>query len=421
MLRQAGILFTILLCGTLSSAQLSLKGKVISADTRQPVVSANVYLSNTSVGTVTDAKGEFTLQRFPGGRFDLVVSFIGYETYRLEIRSDHLPDNLEVLLHPKTNELQEVIVEAYDKNGWDKYGKIFTENFIGTAAFAQDCKLTNPDAIHFRFDKSRNVIKASADEQLLIENHALGYLLKYNLTKFEFNPDTKEFFFQGFPFFEEMQTDRRGLSKRWVENRQAAYYGSLTHFMRSLYRNKLNEEQFEIKKIVPVTREERKRVEVIYKSLSKKIPEVKKTLMYGKGKEFTVTDSAAIKYADSMSYYESVVKQPDKDLVLLNTLLNADNIAFAIDSFTVGLLFDNQIQVTYKPLRNPFEYQRYLPRNAYAAPVNSEIYIMRGKPVIVLANGSYFEGSEMMIQGYWAWWEKMCTKLPYEYRPPPNK
>jgi hypothetical protein len=49
------------------------------------------------------------------------------------------------------------------------------------------------------------------------------------------------------------------------------------------------------------------------------------------------------------------------------------------------------------------------------------IYIIRGKPVIVLANGSYFEGNEMMIQGYWAWWEKMCTKLPFEYWPSPKK
>ncbi len=421
MLRQAGILVTFLLCGLLSSAQVSFKGKVISADTRQPIISANVYLSNTSVGTVTDAKGEFTLQRFPVGRYDLVVSFIGYETYRLEIRSDQLPNHLEIMLHPKANELQEVIVEAYDKNGWDKYGKIFTDNFIGTAAFAQDCKLTNPDAIHFRFDKNRNVIKATADEQLLIENHALGYILKYNLSRFEFNPDTKEFFFQGFPFFEEMQTDRRGLSKRWVENRQAAYYGSITHFMRSLYRNKLSENEFEIRKLVEVSAAERKRVETIYRNIPKGIRARQKTLITGTGKEITVKDSTGAIPEDSISYYESVVKQSDKSLVLLNTLLNADSLAMAIDSFTVGLLFDGQIQVAYKPLRNPFEYQGYLPRNAYSAPVNSVIYIIRGKPVIVLANGSYFEGSEMMIQGYWAWWEKMCTKLPYEYWPPPKR
>ena len=420
-MRQAGIVVTFLLCGLLSSAQIPLKGKVISADTRQPIISANVYLSNTSVGAVTDAQGEFTLQRFPVGRYDLVVSFIGYETYRLEIRSDQLPNHLEIILHPKANELQEVIVEAYDKSGWDKYGKIFTDNFIGTAAFAQDCKLTNPDAVHFRFDKSRNVIKASTDEQLIIENHALGYILKYNLTRFEFNPDTKEFFFQGFPFFEEMQTDRRGLSKRWAENRQAAYYGSITHFMRSLYRNKLIENEFEIRKLVEVSPAERKRVETIYRAMPKGIRTRQKTLITGTGKEITVKDSTAAISEDSLSYYESVVKQSDKSLVLLNTLLSADSLAIAIDSFTVGVLFDGQIQVAYKPLRNPLEYQRYLPRNAYSAPVNSVIYIIRGKPVIVLANGSYFEGSEMMIQGYWAWWEKMCTKLPYEYWPPPKK
>ena len=421
MIRKAGILLIFLLYGLHISAQISLKGRVISADSHQPVVAANVYLSNTSVGTITDAKGEFNITHFPAGRFDLVVSFIGYETYRLELRSDKLPNNLEILLHPKINELQEVIVESYDKDGWDKWGKIFTDNFIGTASFAQDCKLMNPDAVHFRFEKKRNIIKVTADEQLIIENNALGYLLKYNLTKFEYNPDTKEFFFQGFPFFEEMQTDRRGLSKRWVENRQAAYYGSITHFMRSLYRNKLIEQEFEIKKLVNVSPAERKRVEALYRTIPKGIRSRQKTLISGAGKEITVKDSSESTPEDSLTYYESVVKQPDNTLVLINGLLNADNIAYAIDSFTVGLLFDSKIQVAYKPQRNPVEYQRYLPRNVYNAPVSSVIYLINGRPVIILANGSYFDGSELMIQGYWAWWEKMCTKLPYEYWPPPKK
>ena len=421
MMRQVGILFIFLLCSLRIAAQISLKGKVISADTRQPVVSANVYLSNTSVGTITDAKGEFIITHFPGGRFDLVVSFIGYETYRLEIRSDQLPNNLEILLHPKTNELKEVIVESNDKDGWDKWGKIFTDNFIGTAAFAQDCKLMNPDVVHFRFEKKRNIIKVTADEQLIIENNALGYLLKYNLTKFEYNPDTKEFFFQGYPFFEEMQTDRRGLSKQWMENREAAYYGSLMHFMRSLFRNKLIEQEFEVKAIVAVSAEERKRVEAIYKTRPKGTYFKMRRLKDQPATARIVDDTTGRPVDDSTAYYESVVKQPDKTMVLVNQLLTGDSLAYAIDSFTIGLSFENRIQVVYKPKRNPIEYQRFLPRNSYAMPISSEIYLVHGKPVVVLGNGSYFDGSELMVMGYWAWWEKMCTKLPYEYRPPPKK
>ena len=420
MFRDVGMICILCLSVIISSAQISLKGKVVSADTRQPVVAANVYLSNTSVGTVTDANGEFLISRFPGGRFDLVVSFIGYETYRLEIRSDKLPDQLEIVLHPKTNELQEVIVETYEKDGWDKYGKIFTDNFIGTAAFAQDCKLINTDAVHFRFEKKRNIIKATADEQLIIENNALGYILKYNLNKFEFNPDTKEFFFQGYPFFEEMQTDRRGLSKRWIENREAAYYGSLMHFMRSLYRNKLIEQEFEVKAIVPVSEAERKRVARIYKNRSKGTYFKMQRIKDQPGTERIVNDTTGKSIYDSAAYYESVLKQPEKAMVLVNTLLTGDSLAYAIDSFTVGLQFTGKVQVVYKPKRNPIEYQRFLPRNSYAMPIASEIYLIHGKSMVVLSNGSYFDGSELMIQGYWAWWEKMCTKLPYEYWPTPN-
>ena len=404
---------------TVAETKSQFSGQVLSADTKIPVAFANVYINNTMIGTVTNEKGMFSIDHIPELKFDLIISCIGYETQKLSLEKNKIPSPLIILFKPKFNELQEVIVEPYEKDGWEKWGQTFTDNFIGTASFAQDCKLINRDAVHFRFEKKRNTIIATANEPLIIENNALGYILKYDLSKFEFNPDTNEFFFQGFPFFEEMKTDRRGLAKRWMENRQLAYYGSIMHFMRSLFRNTLVLEKFEVKNIVSVSKEERKRVESLYKTLSKQPPVLKKTVMYGIGKEFSVTDSTAIKYLDSMIYYESVVKQPDKNIVLINSLLNGDKLAYTIDSFAIGFHFQGKIQIAYIPRRNPTEYQRYLPKNAYFSPVSSVIYLINDKPVVVLANGSYFEGSELMIQGYWAWWEKMCTKLPYEYWPPP--
>ncbi|MDE3254280.1 MAG: carboxypeptidase-like regulatory domain-containing protein, partial [Bacteroidota bacterium] len=122
-------------------AQLALSGNVVSADTHLPVAAANVYLNNSTVGTITDEKGQFTLKRFPNGRFDLVVSCIGYETYHVTLQSNQLPEKISVPLKPAIQELQEVVVEAYDRNGWKKWGKLFMDNFMGTSANVRDCKL----------------------------------------------------------------------------------------------------------------------------------------------------------------------------------------------------------------------------------------------------------------------------------------
>lgn len=197
-----------------TDAQADLGGQVLSADNRQPVVSANVYISNSSIGTVTDEKGHFLIRNFPAGRYDLVVSCVGYTTQVITVSSAQLPKQLTVLLQPKVNELQEVIVEPYDKNGWERWGDFFIENFIGTSAFARDCKLLNRDVIKFRFSKKKNKLEVIANDRLVIENHALGYVLKYDLTRFEYDFGTRIFLYQGYPLFEEMESKRSGRLKQ---------------------------------------------------------------------------------------------------------------------------------------------------------------------------------------------------------------
>ncbi|QGW27298.1 carboxypeptidase-like regulatory domain-containing protein [Phnomibacter ginsenosidimutans] len=72
---------TALLAGTVS-------GVVLTADQRKPVHLASVFFSNTSVGTVTDSAGRFTIYNAPSGKYDLVVSYVGYETSVQTIETD---------------------------------------------------------------------------------------------------------------------------------------------------------------------------------------------------------------------------------------------------------------------------------------------------------------------------------------------
>ena len=394
-------------------AQQALRGKVIASDSKQPIHLANVFLSNTSIGTVTNAEGIFVLDRFPQGRFDVVISCIGYETYVTTIQYAQLPAFIEVVLKPKVNILQEVVVEPYEKNGWERYGKFFIENFIGTSALAADCKLKNPETIRFRYNKKENILRAFTDEPIVLENRALGYILRYDLKVFEYNYGTRIFYFQGYPLFEDIETDRKRLLNRWERNRTEAYYGSMMHFMRSLFRNQLIEEGFEIRKLIKVSEEEKKRVRNIYNS---------KTYINSNG-NIVVNDSLlANGNKDSADYYRKVMRQPEKMAVLINQLLPGDSIAFAIDSFTAGLYFDDHLQVTYKYKQVPDEYVRTNSLSVQPkTPVVSEIVLPRKNAIAVLANGSYFEGLDLITSGYWGWWEKLATMLPFDYKPPKKR
>ncbi len=83
-----------LLLGLSVQAQKKLSGRIIAADGKKPVVSASVFLSNTSIGSVTNENGEFILEHVPTGKFNLVVVSLGFETYTQSIQSDNLPPSL---------------------------------------------------------------------------------------------------------------------------------------------------------------------------------------------------------------------------------------------------------------------------------------------------------------------------------------
>ncbi len=396
-----------------ATAQNTLKGKVLAADTKQPIHLANVFLSNTSIGTVTNAEGLFTLDYFPPGRYDVVVSCIGYESYVATIQYTQLPLTIEINLKPRINILDEVIVEPYEKNGWDKYGQFFMDNFIGTSALAKDCKLKNPKTVRFRYNKKESILRAFADEPLILENRALGYILKYDLKTFEYNYGTRIFYFQGYPLFEEMKTGRKRLEKRWEEKRADTYYGSIMHFMRSLFRNKLTEEGFEVRKLIKIREEEKKRVRALFN---------KRAYSNSLGR-IVVNDSIlGGGNMDSAQYYRKVMNQPEKMNVLINKVLPGDSIAFAIDNFTAGLFFEDYLQVIYLYKQVPDEYVQANRMSVQPKmPVVSEVFLPRKNTIAVLANGSYYEGIDMISSGYWGWWEKLAAMLPYDYKPPPRK
>lgn len=391
----------------------TLRGIVLSADNQQPVPAASVFLSNTGVGTITKDDGRFELNRFPSGRYELVVTSLGYETYSMVVQSASLPEQLQILLKPKARELQEVVVEPYEKNGWEKWGNFFLENFIGISAYAKEVRLKNPGAIRFRHSKKTNTLNVYADEALVIENNALGYVLRYQLEQFEYRFSANMLLFQGFPFFEEMESKRSAKVKRWQSNRESVYEGSLMHFYRALFRNKLVEEGFELRRSVDVVNQEKARIKEKMKAQMKGAVQQGNKVVFSGG-TLGVT-------ADSATYQNQVMRQPDKMEVLYKPIIPADSIAYAIDSVTVGLFFKDYLHITYPKKKEPGEIAKALGKQLAGDALVSKLQLLNNKEIAVLANGSFFEPTDILAHGYWAYWERMATMLPLDFKPVRNK
>lgn len=56
----------------------SLRGKIIDADNKQPLIGVNVIVKNTNFGAATNEAGEFIIEKIPVGIYEVILSYIGY-------------------------------------------------------------------------------------------------------------------------------------------------------------------------------------------------------------------------------------------------------------------------------------------------------------------------------------------------------
>lgn len=408
MLKTLLLLLTLILFWIPAASQdFTLRGKVTDASSGKPIAHASVYLSNTSYGTQSNESGEFTLPGINNGRYDLVVSYVGYEIFEETISGGESVGSLKITLKPAENELREVIVKSYDPDGWKKWGQFFLDNFIGTMAGASTCVLKNPEAVKFHFSKTANKLSAFANDPLIIENPALGYIIHYQLQTFEYSYATGNLYYAGFPFFEEM-AGNRAHKKRWEAARKADYTLSFMRFLRSLYRNRLLQDGYQLFRLEKKPNLEKERL-----INASKLFEKEKTEKQNRDPKFQF----AFPPADSLTYYNSVMREPDPIELTYPQQLTGDSIAFAEDSLTAVLDFSNYLIIRLPNITVPPEYAASDININPRQPVSSELYLANNLPVRVTASGYFYEVQDLLMEGFWGWWEKLGTILPFNYTP----
>lgn len=359
------IFLTFLLCTVylLTEAQQGfyiLTGQVLHGETGAPMQGASVFAENTTIGTATDADGNFKLW-LPNGGHTISITYTGFTTVNQRSASSDADKHLVIALRPREVEISDVVVVSSNevRNGWEKYGSFFFDQFIGTSQNARSCTILNPQVLKFYFSKKRNRLKIVATDPVQIQNKTLGYNIRYNLDSFTHEYATGVSFYAGNPLFEDL-TKGTDTPPEIAHARASAYKGSVLHFMRSIYHQTLEKDSFEIQFVVRFNEEEKALpLKDFYKALN-----YKKDLLH---------QTVSIRPNQTEVGVIYLGEKPDEGYVQLqNDSTTHTDFQFSILSFQPN------------------------------------------QSITIEQNGYFFDQSDLVFKEYWTW-EKVGDMVPYDY------
>jgi hypothetical protein len=383
-------------------AQGKLSGVVLDSVTHEPLSFASVFLANTTLGATTTEKGEFEFTRVPKGTYDVVGSYVGYSLGKQTVTIGPDPQKLTLQLAPTGNQLGEVVVKPAP-NKPEEFQK-FTELFLGQSTFSEQCHISNPDQVRVFLDDSTKELTAQTKGYVQVDNDALGYRLKYYGLYFSYDDEVGSITYYGQPMFEEMTPRDERQRQQWATNRSAAYTGSLMHFLRAVYTNRVKEEGFLAQqvRIIPNAKYERAQ---------------KKRLAW-QAKRPNGAYTAAEQ--DSLAKWDNLAPAFAS---LYPAARPIDSLRQVSSNGRTYLRFKGDLQVAHFGEAPDPRYNR--PMNTLGPPPSrtpypakrqvSRLHLTDGKAEIQ-ADGSVINPLEISVGDYWGF-EKIGEFLPYDYTP----
>jgi TonB-dependent SusC/RagA subfamily outer membrane receptor len=225
----------------------AVTGVIIDAATNQGLPYANVFINNTSLGTASDVRGNFTITGITPGIVEIVVSYVGYKS--LSLRQSIRPDEtitLTIHLQEDQGQLTEVEVTGTRDKTWEKQLQQFEKVFLGDNEFGRQCRIQNPWVLEFQETKAdgSSLFTATAARALVIENLALGYTVTYYLRSFTATPSF--YSIMGDIRFQELNSNDIKQIQTWEQNRMRAWRGSYRHLFKSLIEGQSRQEGFNL-------------------------------------------------------------------------------------------------------------------------------------------------------------------------------
>lgn len=388
-------------------AQSVISGKITDHETGEIIIGANVYINNTTIGSPSNKDGQFSISNVPIGKQELVISFVGYETISYSFSSTQLPLKIDFKLKPNSKQLNEIVIKGGYKvvSNDPYYWNTFLRTFIGKTPFSDRCVIKNREDIELRLYERKGevpVLNAVAKNPIIIVNQALGYVITYDLQFYEAKGFNRKFF--GKAYFTELE--HKQLSHSKIKLREAAYYGSITHFLRSLFHNTLEIEGFEVNSILRDLNPDKKR----YLKLldSEKIGD-------NKLRNFIINKDNSL-FGDSSSHIRAVILKPDtdiisKDIVRVESLKSTDKNGQVILSSK-----DSLFSVIYKkPLANVIDRfsRNFRTRDGYV----KSVFKLKSNVAYVVNPTVNSVNAGIGLEGFFSDFYNLSTMLPENFEP----
>lgn len=405
MLKRFLLNFILLICfysSAIAQNTFSISGTV--KDNVGVLPGASIYLSGYKISTVTNDAGNFTLPKLAPGSYDILVQMIGFLPFKKNIILEKSV-SINVVLIENTTLLNEVVVKPDPDRAY--HLSLFRDNFIGLSPNSEDCKLLNPQVLTTHFDKTTSILTISTDQFLIIENKSLGYKIKYLLENFEYNFKTRIIYYAGQPFFEDLKGGS-AKQKKWAKAREIAFNGSIQHFFKSLYENKVSEEGFVINKLIKIPNPMRKSDSLINAN-------IKKFTAVGQvGRTITLNISDSLNYWFRQKNEPKLVNTINRANVIIDTLVKPfnENLKAVAYNDALYIMYKNELETAI--YRNSGHWQsRPLDMPNYQISV---IHLL-SSPAAFFANGGILDPKSFLYEGYWAY-EKIADMVPMDYIPP---
>lgn len=355
-------------------AQNMIKGRVID-EKSLPIINAEIYVDNSTIKSKTNEKGEFELN-LPNGQYNLIIRASLFENYILNVNTNQT-NFYKVILEPEVVALQETVVQAISKEDWLYYYQTFLRLFLGSNEAAKKCKIENSKDLRFKYDKNTRQLSATSRNPLIITNNYLGYKIEYDLVDFNINFKSNYVLTLGTALFTELKSSA-SIEKKWQENRRKSYLGSVTHFMKAVYENRINEEGYDIKRLV------RKDDEEYYR--------LKERKLLGDRVDINVPIKTITYIVNQKVPYDSL-KMVESDRQYLN--------------------FKGLYSVEYKNEKEDLDYAKQNGLN-YVTTQRS-IFTLKDDVLKIEENGTYYHPTNLVVEGYWSW-EKIANMVPMDYK-----
>ena len=379
-------LFIIFLFPPISNSQgqadSRIAGNIIDAETREPIAYANIFISNSSIGTASDKNGYFELRNLSNGKYEIIASVIGYEILKANVRIyNNNRRNFRFEMYKNPIAMEEVVVKGKAPRKRRRQLAQFRRNFLGSSQNGKKSYIKNEEVV--RFEEKNGMLLAYAYEPLEIINDGLGYRIFYILE--EYIQTSQEIKFTGYDHFIEQTATTYHDSVDWPENRKNTYLGSQRHFLTTICEN------YEMTNGDTTTRPIKKDWGDVVNYRTK----------------VTYVDSSHIEnegfFVIQMKYLQGPNKFRFSNLVNTNWFLSE-----AENENEMYLKFDIFLQVEYD--------NEFYPFNRLAGESRRRSWIqLTCDSTVVDKRGRYFDKYAIQTRGLWSN-ERVADMLPFDYK-----